>query len=107
MKFTFAMYDALIQAGIKPEAARRVVTAMETDMTTLLATKQDVALLRKDIEKESLSLKIWLGGRVSADLCVKPYHRRRDGDGYGKGTGHGSEDSGAYAGRAAEGRQQT
>lgn len=35
--------------------------------------------------------------RVSAILCVKPYHRRRDGDGYGEDEQASWEDSPAAA----------
>lgn len=63
--------------------------------------KLDVSKLRDAVERLSLPTM-----RVSADLCVKPYHRRRDGHGYGKGTGRCPEDSGGDAGRASEGREQ-
>jgi hypothetical protein len=41
MNTTLAIYDALVQAKIPADAARAVVDALEKDMTTLLATKQD------------------------------------------------------------------
>jgi hypothetical protein len=41
MNTTLAIYDALIQAKVPADAARAVVDALEKDMTTMLATKQD------------------------------------------------------------------
>lgn len=35
------IYDALVQAKVPPDAARAVVDALEKDMTSMLATKQD------------------------------------------------------------------
>jgi hypothetical protein len=45
MTRSVALYEALIQANVPQPAARRVVDALEADMTSSLATKQDVALL--------------------------------------------------------------
>jgi hypothetical protein len=45
MTSTLAIYEALIQANVPPLAARRAAEALEADMTTHLATKQDVAHL--------------------------------------------------------------
>jgi hypothetical protein len=51
MSTVLAIYDALLQAGVPDAPARRVVEALEQDMTTLLATKQDLLLLRQDISR--------------------------------------------------------
>jgi len=48
MNTALAIYDALLQAGVADAPARRVVEALEQDMTTLLATKQDVLLVKQD-----------------------------------------------------------
>lgn len=45
MTRSVALYEALIQANVPQPAARRVVDALEADMTSSLPTKQDVALL--------------------------------------------------------------
>lgn len=45
MPSTLAIYEALLQANVPPPAARRVAEALEADMTTTLATRQDVAQL--------------------------------------------------------------
>jgi hypothetical protein len=45
MTRSLALYEALIEANVSQPAARRVVEALEADMSSSLATKQDVALL--------------------------------------------------------------
>ena len=70
MHHMLAMYDSPLFIQVPPEKARAVVEAMERDMQTLLATKQDVDLLRKDIETASLSLKLWLGGVAIATVAT-------------------------------------
>jgi hypothetical protein len=45
-----AIYDALLQAGVPDAPARRVVEALEQDMTTLLVTKQDLLLIKQDLQ---------------------------------------------------------
>lgn len=47
MNTVLAIYDALLQAGVPDAPARRVVEALEQDMTTLLATKQDLSHLEQ------------------------------------------------------------
>jgi hypothetical protein len=47
MTRTLALYEALIQANVPQPAARRVVEALESDMNTSLATKQDIELLQQ------------------------------------------------------------
>jgi hypothetical protein len=51
MSFEFALYDALLSIEVPTERARAVIDALEHDMGSTLATKQDVLLLRQDIEK--------------------------------------------------------
>ncbi len=51
MNVQFAIYEALIQARVTPQAARGVVEALEKDMQSTLATKQDFEQLRKHIER--------------------------------------------------------
>jgi len=54
MKSPVSMYDALITAHVPADKARDVADALESDMTTALASKQDVEslglLLRREIE---------------------------------------------------------
>jgi hypothetical protein len=47
MTRTLALYEALIQAKVPQPAARRVVEALESDMSTSLATKQDIEQLEQ------------------------------------------------------------
>jgi hypothetical protein len=53
MNYLFSMYDALVSIGVPSDKARAVVDAMERDMGTTLATKQDLLLLAS---KEDLLL---------------------------------------------------
>ena len=54
MKSPVSLYDALMTVHVPQDKARDVADALETDMTTALASKQDVEplglLLRHDIE---------------------------------------------------------
>lgn len=47
METSLAIYEALIQASLPSPADRRVVECLEKDMTSRLATKQDLALLEQ------------------------------------------------------------
>jgi hypothetical protein len=47
---TPAIYEALIEANVPAAAARRVAEAREADMTTHLATKQDLLQLEQQID---------------------------------------------------------
>ena len=47
METSLAIYEALIQASVPPPAARRVAECLEKDMTSSLATKQDLAHLEQ------------------------------------------------------------
>ncbi len=57
MDFLYSLYDALISINVPNNKARAVVDAMERDMATHLATKTDVALLRRDTESGFLALR--------------------------------------------------
>ena len=66
MDFLYSLYDALVSINVPSDKARAVVDAMERDMGTTLATKQDLLLLatREDLlgTKQDLgSLKQELG----------------------------------------------
>lgn len=51
MNYLYSLYDALVSISVPADKARAVVDAMERDMGTTLATKQDVSLLatREDL----------------------------------------------------------
>ena len=46
MDFLYSLYDALVSINVPSDKARAVVDAMERDMGTTLATKQDLEILR-------------------------------------------------------------
>ncbi len=45
MDFAISLYDALIAINVPAEKAKAVVSALEHDMTTALATKEDLRVL--------------------------------------------------------------
>jgi hypothetical protein len=45
MDYLYSLYDALVSINVPSDKARAVVDAMERDMGTTLATKQDLLLL--------------------------------------------------------------
>ena len=51
MNYLYSLYDALVSISVPSDKARAVVDAMERDMGTTLATKQDLLLLatREDL----------------------------------------------------------
>ncbi len=51
MNYLYSLYDALVSISVPSDKARAVVDAMERDMSTALATKQDLQLLatREDL----------------------------------------------------------
>ena len=50
MSFEFALYDALVSIDVPAEKARAVIDALEHDMGSTLATKQDILLLKQELE---------------------------------------------------------
>jgi hypothetical protein len=52
MNYLYSLYDALVSISISvpSDKARAVVDAMERDMGTTLANKQDLEILKKDID---------------------------------------------------------
>jgi hypothetical protein len=55
--FLYSLYDALVSINVPFDKARAVVDAMERDMSTTLATKQDLALLRQELSGVQRELK--------------------------------------------------
>jgi hypothetical protein len=69
--YLYSLYDALVSINVPSDKARAVVDAMERDMGTTLATKQDLLLIRQEIENRYtlLSREIdSLRGEVAKDL---------------------------------------
>lgn len=52
MQTTLAIYEALIQANVPAATARHVADTLEQDMTTALATKQDLQHLELGLRQE-------------------------------------------------------
>jgi hypothetical protein len=67
MENLYSLYDALVSINVPSDKARAVVDAMERDMGTTLATKQDLLLVRQEVENryELLSREI---GSLRTDM---------------------------------------
>ena len=50
MDYLYSLYDALVSINVPSDKARAVVDAMERDMGTTLATKQDLQVLKQAME---------------------------------------------------------
>ena len=48
--YLYSLYDALVSINVPSDKARAVVDAMERDMGTTLATKQDLEMLKLAID---------------------------------------------------------
>jgi hypothetical protein len=73
MNYLYSLYDALVSISVPSDKARAVVDAMERDMGTTLATKQDLLLLKQEIESRYtlLDQKIdTLRGDMTRDLAA-------------------------------------
>lgn len=77
MDFLYTLYDALVSINVPNDKARAVVDAMERDMGTTLATKtdlfllkQDLALLRQDVDHNLELLRSSMTIRLGSMLFV-------------------------------------
>lgn len=52
MDYLYSLYDALTSINVPSDKARAVVDAMERDMTTTIATKADLQLLKQELKAE-------------------------------------------------------
>ena len=50
MSYLYSLYDALVSIAVPADKARAVVDAMEHDMGTTLATKQDLEMLKQAMD---------------------------------------------------------
>ncbi|MGA2023513.1 MAG: hypothetical protein ABSH23_02005, partial [Steroidobacteraceae bacterium] len=57
MHALYSLYDALISINVPSDKAKAVVDAMERDMSTLLASKSDIAMLRQDLDGARMATK--------------------------------------------------
>jgi len=67
LNYLYSLYDALVSINVPSDKARAVIDAMERDMGTILATKQDLQLfatktefmeLKQDLQLLSSSLNL-------------------------------------------------
>jgi hypothetical protein len=70
VSFEFALYDALKSIDIPVDKPRAVVDALEHDMGSTLATKQDIQLLKRDLEVLQLSMTVRLGSMLIVGLGI-------------------------------------
>ncbi len=56
MNYLYSLYDALVSISVPSDKARAVVDAMERDMGTTLATKQDLEALKLATKQDLLLL---------------------------------------------------
>ena len=59
--FELALYDALLSIDVPADKARAVIDALEHDMGSTLATKQDIRLLEQKLDLVQSSMTIRLG----------------------------------------------
>lgn len=52
MDYLYSLYDALVSIHVPNDKSRAVVDAMERDMSTTIATKADVQILRSELHQE-------------------------------------------------------
>jgi hypothetical protein len=74
MDFAISLYDALIAINVPAEKAKAVVSALEKDMTTVLATKDDLQNLTTvfdlKLKAQTNSMVIRLGAIVVAAMAA-------------------------------------
>lgn len=52
MDYLYSLYDALVGINVPKDRARAVVDAMERDMSTTIASKADLLMLRSELHQE-------------------------------------------------------
>jgi vacuolar-type H+-ATPase subunit I/STV1 len=57
MNAQLSLYDALVSVNIPADKARAVVAALEQEMTSVLATKSDIELVRQELHSVRDSLR--------------------------------------------------
>lgn len=70
MKMDLALYQALIAINVPEPKAHAVIEALENDLHTLLATKNDLAILTNQIHKDLANLEIKLTMRMGVMLSA-------------------------------------
>ena len=80
MRFAIAVYDALIAINVPSDKAKAVVTALEHDMTSELATKSDLRHLSETFDlrlrAQTNTIVIRLGAIVIAAMAgIEALHK--------------------------------
>ena len=70
MNFEFTLYDALLSIDVPAEKARAVIDALERDMVSNLATKQDILLLKQELAHVQSSMTIRLGSIIVVAMSL-------------------------------------
>ena len=70
MSFELTLYDALLSIDVPADKARAVIDALERDMGSTLATKQDIRLLEQKLEQKIELLKSSMTIRLGSILVV-------------------------------------
>jgi hypothetical protein len=66
MNALYSLYDALVSINVPADKARAVVSAMEHDMTTLLATKADLSNTQLLLKQELAAVRDSLQQEIGA-----------------------------------------
>ncbi|MFM1886272.1 MAG: hypothetical protein RL026_1429 [Pseudomonadota bacterium] len=66
MKSPLALHEALLQAQVPPIAAEKAAAALESDMSTVLATKQDLQTFGDNIRRDIADLRTEMVGLMTA-----------------------------------------
>lgn len=69
MDVQLSLYSALLSINVPEEKALNVVNALEHDMQNL-ATKQDIGLLQRDMERLKLELTVRMGGMLAVSVGI-------------------------------------
>ena len=70
MSFELTLYDALLSIDVPADKARAVIDALERDMGSTLATKQDIRLLEQELEQKIELLQSSMTIRLGSILVV-------------------------------------
>jgi hypothetical protein len=70
MSFELTLYDALLSIDVPADKARAVIDALEHDMGSTLATKQDIRLLEQKLEQKIELLQSSMTIRLGSILVV-------------------------------------
>jgi hypothetical protein len=70
LSFELTLYDALLSIDVPADKARAVIDALEHDMGSTLATKQDIRLLEQKLEQKIDLLQSSMTIRLGSILVV-------------------------------------